>query len=247
MRQFDNVFVKRFGYFNVFVIRGNDGDVVIDTGFILMKRSLKRWLDQFNVKLIILTHAHVDHIWNVKYLKDLYGCRVAISEDDLVNLDNRNIKTYPSCKRCRLWTKLMSFGMKHFVPEKFDVDLLLHDGDILKEYGLKLKIISLSGHTDGSIGILYEKDSSVGDDAFTLYFPVRIKSPFILYSSFKDRLCSKEIFVISLIILINAIEIISSHHFFISKIIFTSSIHKRTIRDLYNNCNSNNKHYRHGY
>ena len=163
MRQFDNVFVKRFGYFNVFVIRGNDGDVVIDTGFILMKRALKRWLDQFNVKLIILTHAHVDHIWNVKYLKDLYGCRVAISEDDLVNLDNRNIKTYPSCKRCSLWTKLMSFGMKYFVPEKFDVDLLLHDGDILNEYGLKLKIVSLSGHTDGSIGILYDKYLFCGD------------------------------------------------------------------------------------
>ena len=31
MRQFDNVYVKRFGYFNVYVIRGNDGDVVIDT------------------------------------------------------------------------------------------------------------------------------------------------------------------------------------------------------------------------
>ena len=163
MRQFDNVYVKRFGYFNVYVIRGNDGDVVIDTGFVLMKRSLKRWLDQFNVKLIILTHAHVDHIWNVSYLKDLYGCRVAISEDDLVNLDNRNIKTYPSCKRCRLWTKLMSFGMKHFVPEKFDVDLLLHDGDILNEYGLKLKIVSLSGHTDGSIGVLYNKYLFCGD------------------------------------------------------------------------------------
>ena len=163
MRQFDNVYVKRFGYFNVYVIRGNDGDVVIDTGFILMKRSLKRWLDQFNVKLIILTHAHVDHIWNVSYLKELYGCRVAISEDDIINLDNRNIKTYPSCKRCRLWTKLMSFGMKHFVPEKFDVDLLLHDGDILNEYGLKLKIISLSGHTDGSIGILYDKYLFCGD------------------------------------------------------------------------------------
>ena len=45
----------------------------------------------FNVKLIILTHAHVDHVWNVAYLKGLYGCRVAICEDDLINIDNRNI------------------------------------------------------------------------------------------------------------------------------------------------------------
>lgn len=163
MRQFDNVFVKRFGYFNVYVIRGNDGDILIDTGFILMKRSLKRWLNQFNIKLIILTHAHVDHIWNVSYIKKLYGCRVCICEDDLINLDNRNIKTYPSSKKYYLWTKLMSLGMKLFVPKKFDIDFFVHDNDIIDEFGLKLKIISLRGHTAGSIGILYKDYLFCGD------------------------------------------------------------------------------------
>ena len=78
-RQYENVYMKRFSYFNVYVIKGKNGDILIDTGFIGMKKSLKKWLDQFNIKLIILTHAHVDHIWNVSYLKKLYNCKVAMA------------------------------------------------------------------------------------------------------------------------------------------------------------------------
>ena len=54
-------------------IKGKDGDILIDTGFICMKRAIKRWLNNFNIKLIILTHAHVDHIWNASYIKKMYN------------------------------------------------------------------------------------------------------------------------------------------------------------------------------
>ena len=63
----DNIHIKRIGYFNLYLIKGNDGDILIDTGFICIKKLLKKWLDNHNLKLIILTHAHVDHIWNVAY------------------------------------------------------------------------------------------------------------------------------------------------------------------------------------
>ena len=64
-RQYGNIYMKRFLYFNVYVIKGINGDILIDTGFIGIKLFLKKWLDKFNIKLIILTHAHIDHIWNV--------------------------------------------------------------------------------------------------------------------------------------------------------------------------------------
>ena len=64
----ENIYMKRLNYFNVYVIKGKDGDILIDTGFIGMKRRLQRFLDKFDIKLIILTHAHVDHSWNAKYL-----------------------------------------------------------------------------------------------------------------------------------------------------------------------------------
>lgn len=163
MKKFDNVYMKRFLYFNVYVIKGKDGDILIDTGFVGIRKGLKKWLDNFDIKLIILTHAHVDHIWNVAYLKKLYNCEVAIGKLDIDNIDNSIINSSPSNDVYKVWTKLMNWGMKRFVPDKFDVDMCLVDNQVIDRYGLELNIINLSGHTNGSIGVLYNDYFFVGD------------------------------------------------------------------------------------
>ena len=38
----DNIYMKRLNYFNVYVIKGEDGDILIDTGFICMRKKLKK-------------------------------------------------------------------------------------------------------------------------------------------------------------------------------------------------------------
>lgn len=161
--QIENIYVKRFLYFNLYIIKGKNGDILIDTGFIGIRKPLKKWLDKFNVKLVILTHAHVDHIWNASYIKKMYNCQIGIGKQDIVNIDNRQINSMPSKKRYTSWTKLMNFGMKKFIPELFDIDMYLKDNQIIKRYGLNLKIISLSGHTNGSIGIMYKDYLFAGD------------------------------------------------------------------------------------
>ena len=163
MKKFNNVYTKRFGYFNLYVIKGKNGDILIDTGFIGMKKNIKKWLDNFDFKLIILTHAHVDHIWNAAYLKSIYNCEIAMGKLDIENIDNSKIQSTPSKKKYRLWTKLMNLGMKKFISQNFDIDYELEDKQILKKYGLKLEIINLPGHTIGSIGILYDKYLFCGD------------------------------------------------------------------------------------
>ena len=79
--------MKRFNYFNLYIIKDKNGDILIDTGFIGIKKIFK-WLNNFNVKLVILTHAHVDHIWNTSYSQKLYKCDVALSINDIENIDN---------------------------------------------------------------------------------------------------------------------------------------------------------------
>ena len=177
-RKIDNIYIRRFLYFNLYVIKGENGDILIDTGFIGMKRALKRWLDKFNIKLVILTHAHVDHTWNAAYIKNLYKCKLALSKDDIENIDNRNIKSTPSTNKHKNWTKLMNFGMKKFIPQKYKIDMKLNNNQIIKKYGLDLKIVSLPGHTDGSIGVLY-KDYLFAGDALVN----RKKQPQIAYQN----------------------------------------------------------------
>lgn len=162
-RHYDNIYVKRFLYFNLYVIQGKDGDILIDTGFIGMKRSLKKWLDKFNIKLVILTHAHVDHTWNAAYIKKLYNCNIALGSNDIVNIDNTKINSKPLKEKYATWTKLMNWGMKKFIPNKFDIDIELEDNQIINKYGLDLKILNLPGHTNGSIGILYKDYLFAGD------------------------------------------------------------------------------------
>ena len=57
-RQYDNIYMKRFSYFNVYVIKGKNGDILIDTGFIGMKKSLKKWLDQDVLEDIMMHHYY---------------------------------------------------------------------------------------------------------------------------------------------------------------------------------------------
>ena len=162
-QQIDNIYVKRFLYFNLYVIKGKHGDILIDTGFIGMRKELKKWLDQFNIKLVILTHAHVDHTWNASYIQKLYNCEIAMSKPDIENIDNSHINSTPS-KRChRTWTRLMNYGMKKFIPQEFKINMFLRDNQIIKRYGINLKIIYLPGHTNGSIGILYKNYLFAGD------------------------------------------------------------------------------------
>lgn len=162
-KQFGNVYMKRFLYFNVYVIKGKNGDILIDTGFIGIRRPLKKWLSQFNIKLIVLTHAHVDHVWNVAYLQSIYNCDVALSLDDIENLDNSVINPKPLKKKFRLWTKVMKKGMNLFNTPKFDIDIKLKNNQIIRRYGIKLEIISLPGHTNGTVGIKYKDYLFVGD------------------------------------------------------------------------------------
>ena len=164
MKAIENIYHKRYTYFNIYVIRGTDGDILIDTGFIWMRRALVRWLDKFNIKLIILTHAHVDHIWNAKYLQDRYKCKIAMCEDDIENIDNTKIKSTAVNKKHVVATAMMQWGMKHFkADDRFKIDIKLKDNDELNVFGLNLKIVSLKGHTNGLIGVLYKDYLFAGD------------------------------------------------------------------------------------
>jgi len=53
--------------------------------------------------------------------------------------------------------------MREYTFEDFEVDMLLTDNQIIDRHGIKLKILSLKGHTFRSIGIMYNDYLFVGD------------------------------------------------------------------------------------
>ncbi len=71
-----------------YVINGKDSSLLIDTGFYFCCDKLREWLSQFNIRHILLTHAHVDHDFNAAKLRKSTGAQILLSEKDVPLIGN---------------------------------------------------------------------------------------------------------------------------------------------------------------
>ena len=104
-----------------------------------------------NIKYIILTHGHGDHIAGVKEVKEYTNAPVAIHKYDEQLLKNG---------RGNL-SSIMAMGTIELTP-----DIILEDGDEICFDDLKAKIIHTPGHTPGGISIKIEDSIFTGDTLF---------------------------------------------------------------------------------
>lgn len=118
-----------------FLVNGLTGEAVcIDGGenYKLVKKAEKEY--GFNIKHLLLTHAHFDHAGNAAQLQ-ADGARVYISA-----LDNEKLISGG--------TLAENFGRK-FQP--LNADVLLFGGEKLNLSGIGIEVIATAGHTDGSL------------------------------------------------------------------------------------------------
>lgn len=76
------------GMINAFLVQGPDGCLLIDSGLPNSEDKIRKTLDALNlrfedIKLIIITHAHIDHAGNTATLKALSGAQVIAHQADL--------------------------------------------------------------------------------------------------------------------------------------------------------------------
>jgi glyoxylase-like metal-dependent hydrolase (beta-lactamase superfamily II) len=149
---------------NCYLIEGKQGFILIDTGFRKSRSTLDAFLSNKGItpkskklKLILLTHGDFDHTGNAKYLKEKYNSDIALHNDDIGMVENgdiswnRNMNVF-----LRILGRLMTvlLGMQLKKEDRFLPDIILENEQKLDEYGLDAKIITLPGHSKGSIGVL---------------------------------------------------------------------------------------------
>ncbi|MGX8699969.1 MBL fold metallo-hydrolase [Caproiciproducens sp.] len=100
-----------------------------------------------NIKAILLTHGHFDHIMGVSSLKRLTGAKIYIYSDDML---------FTSDNSLNLSTMVTPLG-----AEPFTADVALNDGDTVELGSLKIRVMHTPGHTIGSCCYL------VGDAVFS--------------------------------------------------------------------------------
>jgi hydroxyacylglutathione hydrolase len=148
------------GRVNCYLIHAEGNFTLVDTGGASNRKQLETELNTAgcqpgNLKLIILTHGDFDHTGNAAYLRGKYHARIAMHADDWDMLEHGNM-FYNRKSGGVLMGKLVALFSRFGKSERCKPDISLVDGDVLTDYGFQGRVISIPGHSKGSIGILLE-------------------------------------------------------------------------------------------
>jgi glyoxylase-like metal-dependent hydrolase (beta-lactamase superfamily II) len=130
-----------------------DGLTLIDTGMPGNGAKIVTYIQDIlkrkptDIKTIVLTHFHIDHVGDAGDLKKLSGAKVAIHEADADFVAGRKTQPVPKGVLGMIFKVLIPlvFGSRPVEP-----DIQLKDGDTIAG----LTVIHTPGHTPGSICLL---------------------------------------------------------------------------------------------
>lgn len=105
-----------------------------------------------NLKYVLLTHGHFDHVLGVNETKSKYNdCKILMHEGDQYLLDTMD-------------RFVQNFGIEDVDIQK--VDGYLNENEIIKLGDTEIKVIHTPGHTPGSVCLLVNDKLFTGDTVF---------------------------------------------------------------------------------
>jgi glyoxylase-like metal-dependent hydrolase (beta-lactamase superfamily II) len=145
---------------NVFVLLGKNGYYLVDTGIFMKTKYLIQTLENnklslSDLKMIILTHCHCDHIGGAAELVRCSGAKLAAHNNDIPFILQQNLIDGAYHNMMIEEQKYM----RQFNCVVQQIDYSLEDDDTIDIFG-GLQVINVPGHTPGSIA-LYQADKKI--------------------------------------------------------------------------------------
>ena len=163
----------RCGNGNCFLLLTGEDAVLVDTARAGSRQAILDACKPHHVRLIVLTHGHLDHVQNAAFLARALDCPIAMHQADaelLADNERQALSARSLLGKIVLGISLQSFRRDSI--EAFTPAVFLKEGDSLQEYGCGATVLELPGHTKGSIGLdLGEAGILVGDALMNMFFP----------------------------------------------------------------------------
>ena len=142
-RIFDSVWALGSTSTTIYAIATSEGWVLIDAGYpdqvesVVRPQLKKAGIDESRIKYVFLGHGHVDHYGAAKYLQDKYKTRIALTAADW------DLMNPPAAS-----------GRKA-AEETPRTDVSLSDGQTVAIGDFSISVVTLPGHTPGSVGYIF--------------------------------------------------------------------------------------------
>jgi hydroxyacylglutathione hydrolase len=169
------------GLSQAYLLETDTGLVLVDAGSPHQQRIILRHLQALhsgNLRLIFITHAHLDHYGSAAALRRLTGAPVAIHHADAEAMARGETRIGSARGRGRLMGALLPLAELFFRPEPVKADLLLEDEDHLNDYGLEARVMHTPGHTLGSSCLIVEERVGFVGDLLTNHSQPRLQRLF---------------------------------------------------------------------
>ncbi len=138
---------------SIFGDEGSGDALVVDPGDNIAQIEAIVARHGLQVKAIVITHAHIDHIGGARKLQRATGAPVYMHEADDQLQDIMDLQA--------AW-----LGVR--TPERTEIDNKARDGDIVRAAGAEFHVLHTPGHTPGSISLWIpgEQKLVAGDTLF---------------------------------------------------------------------------------
>jgi glyoxylase-like metal-dependent hydrolase (beta-lactamase superfamily II) len=171
------------------------GTILVDGGqpgksHLIARRFADAGLATDQVRLIVITHGHWDHIGCAAALARATGAPIAMHESEAERLE-RGVKVMPRGRTA--WGHVMGVFVRPMMwavrieatPVAVPVG---DDGLSLEPYGVAGRAIHTPGHSPGSLSVVLEGgDALVGDLAMN-WFPLRVRPGLPIFAEQPERL-----------------------------------------------------------
>lgn len=157
------------GMVNAHLLRSDEGCILVDAGLPGSEKKIERALRSAglsfkDIKLIVITHAHVDHAGSAASIRELSGAPIAAHVGDAKHYGGEAPMTF--CPTGWFGRVFLKTGVVMEPYRRFAPDILLSGTDSvdLEKYGFPGRVRPTPGHTAGSISVeLTTREALVGD------------------------------------------------------------------------------------